>query len=71
MILPLMLTASIYNDGEEVTSGRRLVIMDNGGRLSALKKESHDGEEQRSVIKGKLGQLEVSYQRKVRVFGGY
>ena len=71
MILPLMLVASIYNDREGVTSGRRLVIMDNGGRLSALKKESPDGEEQGSVIKGKLDQLEITYQREVRVFGGY
>ena len=40
-----MLVVSIYNGGEEVTSGRRLVIMDSGGRLSALKKGNHDGEE--------------------------
>ena len=66
-----MLVVSIYNGGKEVTSGRRLVIINNGGRLLALKKESHDGEEQGSVIKGKLGQLEVTYQREVRVFGGY
>ena len=45
MILPLMLAASIYNDGEEVTSGRRLVIMHSGRRLAALKKGNHDGEE--------------------------
>ena len=45
MIFPLMLVVSIYNGGEEVTFGRRLIIMDNGGRLSTLKKENHDGEE--------------------------
>ena len=60
-----MLAISIYNGKEGVPSGRRLVIIDNGGRLSALKKESHDGEEQGSVIKGKLGQLKVTYQREV------
>ena len=43
MIPPLMLAVSIYNDGEGVTSGRRLIIMDNGGRLSAQNKENHGG----------------------------
>ena len=68
MILTLMLVASIYNGREGVTTRRRLVIMDNGGQLSTLTKESHDEEVQRSVIKRKLGQLEVTYQREVRVF---
>ena len=45
MMLPLMLAASIYNDGEGVTSRRILDIMHSGRRLSALKKGNHDGEE--------------------------
>ena len=45
MIFPLMLVVSIYNGGEGVTSGRRLVIMDSGRWLSALNKGNHNDEE--------------------------
>ena len=45
MILPSLVVVSIYNDGKEVTSERRLIIMGSSERLPALKKGIHDGEE--------------------------
>ena len=45
MILPLKLAVFIYDDGDGVTSGRRLVIMHSGRRLSALKKGNYEVEE--------------------------